>query len=62
MIILVGLPGAGKTSYYHRVLQNYGFERLDAHSYESRQSFILAVDEAVLQRIPVSLALAITAL
>lgn len=54
VIVLVGLPGAGKTTFYRRVLRDHGFERRDARSYESRQSFIQAVDEAVSQRIPVS--------
>ena len=62
MIILVGLPGAGKTTFYHRFLRGHGFERRDAHMYESREAFILAVDEAVGRGIPVSSASAVAAL
>lgn len=54
MVILVGLPGAGKTTFYRRVLRDRGFARRDARSYDSRQSFILAVDEVMTQGIPVS--------
>ncbi|KAL6693233.1 polynucleotide kinase 3 phosphatase domain-containing protein [Trichoderma pleuroticola] len=53
MVVLVGLPGAGKTTFYHRVLRDRGFVRRDARSYSSRQTFILAVDEVVRQGIPV---------
>jgi ABC-type phosphate/phosphonate transport system ATPase subunit len=54
MVILIGLPGAGKSTFYRRVLRDRGFTRRDARSYDSRQSFILAVDEVMTQGIPVS--------
>lgn len=54
MVILTGLPGAGKSTFYRRVLRDRGFTRQDARSYDSRQSFILAVDEVMSQGIPVS--------
>jgi ABC-type phosphate/phosphonate transport system ATPase subunit len=54
MVILIGLPGAGKSTFYRRVLRDRGFTRRDARSYDSRQAFILAVDEVVTQGIPVS--------
>ncbi|KAI0886601.1 PNK3P-domain-containing protein [Annulohypoxylon maeteangense] len=53
MIILIGLPGAGKSTFYRRVLQDRGFTRRDARSYDSRESFVHAVDEAMTQGIPV---------
>ncbi|KAI0895151.1 PNK3P-domain-containing protein [Annulohypoxylon nitens] len=53
MIVLVGLPGAGKSTFYRRVLQDHEFVRLEARSYKSRQDFTLVVDEVVAQRIPV---------
>ena len=59
MIVLVGLPGAGKTSFYNRVLRKAGFDRRDARSYESQESFILAVEEAVNLNVPVSTILAV---
>lgn len=53
MVVLVGLPGAGKTTFCRRVLQDHGFVRRDARSYGSQQKFILAVDELVAQGISV---------
>ncbi|KAI0437246.1 PNK3P-domain-containing protein [Xylaria telfairii] len=53
MVILVGLPGAGKTTFYYRILQNLGFTRRDARSYNSRHSFERAIDEAMRSGIPI---------
>jgi predicted ATPase len=61
MVVLVGLPGAGKTAFYRRVLRDRGFVRRDARSYSSRQAFILAVDELVAREISVNSVFASTA-
>ncbi|CAH0023216.1 unnamed protein product [Clonostachys rhizophaga] len=47
IVVLVGLPGAGKTTFYDRFLRTRGFARRDARSYDCREAFILAVDEAM---------------
>ena len=53
MVVLVGLPGAGKTTFYRRILRDQGYIRRDVRSYISREAFILAVDEVVAQGLPV---------
>lgn len=47
MIVLVGLPGAGKTFYFRRVLEALGFIRSDARAHESRTIQISEVNDAL---------------
>ncbi|CEJ93573.1 hypothetical protein VHEMI09151 [[Torrubiella] hemipterigena] len=53
IVVLIGLPGAGKTTFCRNVLYNLGFTRVDAWSYSSRQLFLSAVEDAISNDIPV---------
>lgn len=59
MVVLVGLPGAGKTTFYRRFLRDHGFIRRDIHSYNSRELFINAVDEVMAEGLPVVIGLSL---
>ncbi len=45
LLILVGLPGAGKSTYFRRILQPMGYEHVDQHSLGSQDSCVEAADE-----------------
>lgn len=45
VIVFVGTPGAGKSSFFWKVLQPLGFERVNQDTLKSRQNCLKAADQ-----------------
>jgi len=45
LVVLIGLPGAGKTTYYRNALQCLGYERINKHALGSLGDCVRAADQ-----------------
>jgi len=54
IVVLVGLPGAGKTAYYRRFLEPRGYARVAPQAGTSIEAFLDAAQEALARRKPVN--------
>lgn len=54
IVVLIGLPGAGKTTYYRRFLEPRGFTRVAPQAGTSIEAFLDAAQEVLARRKPVN--------
>jgi bifunctional polynucleotide phosphatase/kinase len=45
LLVLVGPPGAGKSTYYRRMLHSMGYEHISQHNLGSQDNCVMAADE-----------------
>ena len=54
IVVLVGLPGSGKTTYYRRFLEPRGFTRVAPQAETSMETFLDAAQGVLAKRKPVN--------